>query len=309
MTPKICIVVPTYNAEKYLPYCIESVIRQTRMDWELVIIDDGSYDQSPEVAARYAEQDHRIRAYKFQNAGVAAARNRGAEMASPGAEYLLFLDNDDRLLPDALEVLLLEMERSGAVAAYGLARHVDALGTPLNLRIEEEFGFERNEATGGRLRTIEASQPTTFASLVCWDCIATPGQVLIRNEALTQAGLFDPATVPSDDWDLWLRLSLLGDIQFLRRYTIDKRDHGTNVSSDGKAMAPAEPIIRRKLAQSLLLTPDQRRIARDGHRLSCLIRLSWAKPILRSGKILIALKTIYRAIRSYTQFRRMRYSC
>ena len=146
---------------------------------------------------------------------------------------------------------------------------------------------------------VDEGAPTTFASLVIWPCIATPGQVLIRASSLRDIGGFDEAAVPSDDWDVWLRLSLGGDLLMLRRFVLGKRGHGENVSSQGKVMAVAEPVVRHKLAVLLPLESEQRRIARAGHRCSCLVKLSWGRQEMKQGRWLAALKAVYRAVHSY----------
>src|SRR5207253_2778528 len=110
---------------------------------------------------------------------------------------------------------------------------------------------------------------------------------------------FDSATVPSDDWDLWIRLSLHGPIQRTMRFTINKRSHESNVSNIGRSMAVAEPRLRRKLAQSTSLTVEQKRLARLGHLYSCWYKLSWAKQDFRQKQFISSGKRILRAIKSY----------
>jgi|GEM_PF-128041 len=97
----VSVVMPIYNAEKYLSQAIESVLNQTLKDWELILVDDGSTDKSPEICERYAENDSRIRVIHQSNGGISAARNCGLEMVK--GEYLAFIDNDDVYLPDLLE--------------------------------------------------------------------------------------------------------------------------------------------------------------------------------------------------------------
>lgn len=99
--PLISIVVPVYNTEAYLVRCVESVLRQTYQNWELLLIDDGSTDRSTEICDSYAEQDQRIRVFHQSNRGLSAARNLG--MLHKNGEYLTFLDSDDCLADCALE--------------------------------------------------------------------------------------------------------------------------------------------------------------------------------------------------------------
>ena len=102
--PGISIIVPVYQAEKYLEKCIESVKRQTFQDWELLLIDDGCTDRSPRICDQYAAKDDRIRVFhKKKNAGVSEARNWGLREAK--GDCIAFLDSDDGFEPRALETL------------------------------------------------------------------------------------------------------------------------------------------------------------------------------------------------------------
>ena len=99
----ISVIVPVYNVEKELPRCIESLLTQTYSNFELLLINDGSSDGSPEIMERYAEKDLRIRTLHKKNGGVSSARNRGLEQAK--GEYVCFVDADD----------------AGGSAIYGMA--------------------------------------------------------------------------------------------------------------------------------------------------------------------------------------------
>ena len=92
-TPKISIIVPVYNVEKYLPKCIESILTQTFADFELLLIDDGTPDCSGYICDEYAMKDHRIRVFHKENGGVSSARNLGLREAK--GEWVVFVDSDD----------------------------------------------------------------------------------------------------------------------------------------------------------------------------------------------------------------------
>lgn len=106
----ISIVVPVYNTEKYLRQCIDSIIRQTCQDWELILVDDGSSDSSGNICDGYAETDARIKVIHQENTGVSAARNAGIRRAA--GEYLCFVDSDDWLDESFLERF--EVEKTNA---------------------------------------------------------------------------------------------------------------------------------------------------------------------------------------------------
>ena len=90
---KISVIVPVYNAEKYLKKCLLSVINQTYKDWELILVDDGSTDKSPQIIDNIGKRDARIKVIHQKNAGPGVARNHGLEIAM--GDYIVFLDSDD----------------------------------------------------------------------------------------------------------------------------------------------------------------------------------------------------------------------
>ena len=100
---KFSIVIPVYNVEPYLPECLDSVLNQTLSDWEAVCVNDGSTDNSSVVLEDYASKDSRFRVITQPNGGLSAARNTGMKAAL--GDYVLFLDSDDWLEPNALLVL------------------------------------------------------------------------------------------------------------------------------------------------------------------------------------------------------------
>lgn len=113
MSVKISVVIPVYNAEKYLAQCLDSVLSQSLADIEVICVDDGSSDRSAEIIAGYADRDGRVSLLRNdRNTHAGACRNRGLE-ASRG-EYVLFMDGDDMLLPGSLEKLYTEAKRLDA---------------------------------------------------------------------------------------------------------------------------------------------------------------------------------------------------
>ena len=112
----ISVITPVYQGETLLPRCVESVLRQTFSDWELLLVDDASTDATPVLCERYAAQDDRVRVLRQpENRGVSEARNRGLREAR--GEYVAFLDADDRYVPATLETLWKLCETTGADGA------------------------------------------------------------------------------------------------------------------------------------------------------------------------------------------------
>ena len=101
--PKISIIVPVYNTEKYISNCIESILKQKEKDFELLLIDDGSKDQSGRICDTYATKDDRIKVIHKKNGGVSSARNLGIDHAK--GEMIFFIDSDDTVGPDYLKNL------------------------------------------------------------------------------------------------------------------------------------------------------------------------------------------------------------
>ncbi len=109
----ISVIVPIYNTEKYLPKCLDSILAQTHTNWEAILVNDGSTDDSGEICDEYARNDRRITVVHQENAGVSSARNRGIEMAK--GEWLTFIDADDYIENVYLEILTKQIDRENNV--------------------------------------------------------------------------------------------------------------------------------------------------------------------------------------------------
>ena len=116
MTIKVSVIVPVYNAENYLFQCLETIVGQTLREIEVILIDDGSTDNSYQICEEFADQDDRIRLYKQKNCGAGATRNRGIELAK--GEYLSFLDSDDFFELDMLQSLYRRAKATDADIAF-----------------------------------------------------------------------------------------------------------------------------------------------------------------------------------------------
>ena len=101
---KISIVIPVFNASQYIAETVESVISQTYTNWELILVNDGSLDDSGIICDRLSEKDERIRVFHQENSGVSTARNKGIELAK--GEWIVFIDSDDYVDRNMLEVML-----------------------------------------------------------------------------------------------------------------------------------------------------------------------------------------------------------
>lgn len=108
----VSIILPVFNAERFLPQCLDSILRQTYQDWELIAVDDGSKDGSMEILQSYEKRDNRIHIISKKNEGVSIARNIALKHAH--GDYIYFVDSDDIVMQDALSILIRTLESNNA---------------------------------------------------------------------------------------------------------------------------------------------------------------------------------------------------
>jgi len=124
---KVSIIIPVYNAEKTLPYCLDSILNQTYKDFEIILINDGSADNSEEIIEKYKKgYPDKIASHTQKNSGIAKTRNKGIELSK--GEYLFFIDNDDRIDIDYVETFVNAIEESNYDIIIGGYRRVDEDG-------------------------------------------------------------------------------------------------------------------------------------------------------------------------------------
>lgn len=135
-------IVPAYDVGEYLPACLDSILASTLRDLEIIVVDDGSPDESGEIAESYAEVDARVKVLHTRNQGLGPARNTGVAAAS--GEYLAFVDSDDLVPPRAYQLLVETLERSGSDFAAGNAwRYIEGEGNIPSWTHEEAFATDR----------------------------------------------------------------------------------------------------------------------------------------------------------------------
>ncbi|MFJ5118452.1 CDP-glycerol glycerophosphotransferase family protein [Kitasatospora sp. NPDC088548] len=128
MAPRLSIVVPIYNVERYLVECLDSIAAQTFTDFECVMVDDGSKDGSAALADAYAAKDSRFRLVRQVNKGLGAARNTGIRHIDPDSEFLCFVDSDDSMPPSAYELMINTLDETGSDFATGNVLRFRAVG-------------------------------------------------------------------------------------------------------------------------------------------------------------------------------------
>ena len=188
------IIIPTYNSGQFLAWTVDSIRAQTLNAWELLLVDDGSTDDTLVRAREWAADDSRISVLRQQHGGPNRARNLGFDACDPASKAVIFLDHEDVWEKDALTSLQAALDtHPRAAAAYGIAYHIDTNGAEYDAGLEA-WTRNRLAVNGKRVERVPADIATTFEVLAIGNRIPTPGQVLIRRSALGQAGLWDAST-------------------------------------------------------------------------------------------------------------------
>lgn len=202
MRNKVSVIIPTYNHARFIGQAIQSVLEQTYVDLEVIVIDDGSTDNTTSMIEPFLS-DPRVSYLYQENQGLSASRNRGIAVSS--GKYLNFLDADDYLHPHKIaeQVAILDEQPTFAFV-YCDIQHVDEAG---NIVDDYSVGRARRELSGD-----------IFNSLILGGYFP-PHTILVRRSALEHVGNFDTNLDSSEDFDLWLRLAGHGYLA----YYIDKR--------------------------------------------------------------------------------------
>jgi len=230
--PKVSVIMPAYNAERYIRAAIESVLAQTYSDWELIVVDDGSTDKTADIVSSF--RDPRILFVSQPNRGEGAARNVG--LANVSGEYVAFLDADDLYLPNALasNARCLDIAPE-IVVVYADGYYCDDGGEPF-ARLSD---FRKANITGRVLDTLVIS-PLLNAS-----CCA-----MVRSACIRQYGLrFDPDLVIATDWKFFIQVAARGPFGYNPETICKYRIHGSNISI---SQSPKRRLSLTKIRMSIL---------------------------------------------------------
>lgn len=192
--PRVSVIIPAYNAERYLSATLESLRAQTVGDWIATVVDDGSEDGTVEIAQRFAAGDPRIQLLQQSNKGASAARNLA--MRTAPAEFYAFLDADDLWLPDKLERQLAAVEEQGVDFVFCSYQGFDDQGREW----QDQDWSRRAGLRQGRSLLLQLSVV----------CFILPSSVLLSQRLISELGDFDESLQMAEDWDLFLRIVCAG---------------------------------------------------------------------------------------------------
>ena len=241
LTPKVSVVIPTYERMATLSRAVDSVMAQTFSDWELIVVDDGSTDGTDEMILRDYPA---VRLHRQENAGVSAARNAGVALAA--GEWIAFLDSDDAWLPEKLE------------------RQLSALANEPELRLSHtDEIWIRNGKRVNQPKEYAKSGGAIYRRCLPLCCIC-PSSALIRRDLFDETGGFDETLPACEDYDLWLRITARDPVHYLdealvRKYGGHKDQLSTTVwGLDRYRIRALEKILSEKILspQDQLLTKE-----------------------------------------------------
>jgi glycosyltransferase involved in cell wall biosynthesis len=236
MEPLVSVVIPVYNAEKYIADTLRSVLAQSVTNIDVIVVDDGSTDNSRTIIEKFTH-DARIRYIQQRNQGVSAARNTGYRNAE--GKFIAFLDSDDIWFENNLE-LKLQKFKSGD---YGLV-HSDC-------ELIDGHSMRNNNFLKGKEGMI-------LNDLLSWNGTQIPGpsSVLIKREVLDNVGLFDSKISTSADFDLFIRIAAKFNVGRVSEVTWQYRIHDNNMHGNITTMEHDVLYVFNKVAQMNLFESE-----------------------------------------------------
>jgi len=271
----VSIILPTFGRLKYLRPTIASVYRQTLEDWELIIADDGS-DEETRAYLRSLEGDSRVKLVWLKHTGIPAIV-RNAALREARGEYVAFLDSDDLWAP---EKLLRQVEALRARPAcrwcYTAMSHIDGSGQPLT---EPVFG------------PWLPCDGAVFERLVRGPVVIRTPTVLAARELVARVGGFDGTIRSAEDYDLWLRLALASDVALLDEPLVQVRRHEANHTGDWEIAFAGRDRTLRKLQD---VVDSNRRVLLRAERTANALTLAARHASL--GNRARMLRVLYRAL-------------
>lgn len=213
--PKVSVITPAYNAERFIGLAVNSMLAQTFQDWEMIIVDDGSTDTTSQILAGYS--DPRIRVFRQANGGEATARNTGLDWAA--GEYIAFLDADD------------------LYQSNGLADLASYLDDHLEFGVVFSDGYVCDEQ-GRILMRLADHRPAIYTGDILEPLVLDAGILTVpvctitRRQVIEKFGIrFDPNLKYGTDWDFWIQIARHTHFGFLDKLTCSYRIHSQNITT------------------------------------------------------------------------------
>lgn len=283
--PLVSVVVPTYNYARFIGETLENLRAQTYGNWECVVVDDGSTDDTAEVVARFAEREPRVRYVRQENQRQSVAKNTGLDATT--GEYVQFLDADDFIEPLKFERQVEFMEtHADADIVYGGVRffHTERPGERLHAMFGENKPWMPEVSGSGR----EILLPLLKQNIMV---INAP---LLRRSVVEDVGPFDPQLPPVEDWEYWIRCALAGKRFEFRDFegTLALvRSHGASASRQPVSVLTAWRALRDKI-ETMSEDPEVLRLNRD---MKSQLEAAIGLDDLTAGRRLNAARQFFRA--------------
>ena len=239
--PKVSVVIPTYDRIETLPRSLDSVIKQTFSDWELIVVDDGSTDGTDEMVLRDYPA---VRLHRQENAGVSAARNAGVALTA--GEWIAFLDSDDAWLPEKLEWQLSALANEPELRLS----HTDEIWIRNGKRVNQPKEYAKS---GGSI--YRRCLPL---------CCVCPSSVLLRRDLFDEIGGFDETLAVCEDYDLWLRITAREPVHYLDQALVRKYGgHEDQLSTTTWGMDRYRIRALEKILSEKILSPKDQLLTKE----------------------------------------------
>ena len=231
---KVSIIIPTYNYAEYIQKAIDSVLAQTYKNYEIIVVDDGSTDNTRKIIEN--KYKNKVRYYYQENKGAPAARNEGIKKSE--GEYLSFLDADDYLTESSIEDRLTVLEQNKSIPwVYSKWLYLDTQGNIIF-----------NAFQGAPFLYKDKRKGNVFLAMLAGALICTP-TVLVRKSCVEEIGGFDERLTAFQDYDLWLRVSHLYPIEYVDEVLAYVLIHEGSISTTQSAY-PSRAIINAKIEKN-----------------------------------------------------------
>jgi glycosyltransferase involved in cell wall biosynthesis len=299
--PKISVITPCYNCELFIEKTIKSVREQIFIDWEHIVVNDGSDDRSQAIVTAIANSSKSLTLVNQANAGVARSRNVGYFNASPDSEYLLFLDGDDFLAPNMLSVMVDHLDRHPELGfVYCDRSYTNSEGISI-----ETPKFSRYAPSRWGIKVIAPDQPETPFSAVFNLAPVIPSVSLIRRSVYAQTNGWDEEFGQHyEDTNLFLNLAIRSKVHYLDQSLVYYRRHDNQSTATDVNFLKQEHKLYQLWTTRRDLTEDQCKLIREAWhfrngKLAACLGIDAGNRLLREGQLSKAIRFYGGALRRY----------